>query len=331
MKTNTNNIEEEEDLNRKRKMDDGGYNSQIPKRHQEIQNQNDFLSLKLNCSSPQPLLDHQEQLYIPTSGYHIPDQIQIQPPVSNSMVVSRPLRTRRNPTQTPSKGKSETIPAPFPWATTSRAKVHSLSHLLSNNIFSIKGEVQCKKCDKIYEMEFDLKEKFVEIGNFIVENKSGMHDRAPSVWMNPVLPSCRYCEQENSVKPVIPVKKKEINWLFLLLGQMLGCCTLEQLKYFCKHTKNHRTGAKDRVLYLTYLCLCKQLDPSGPFDRRWWFSLVILGFPFGCFSTCYFQIWSVCFGLFFNLYSSCFWYHIFACMVLYWLVSSFINICTTTI
>ncbi|KAL1809528.1 hypothetical protein ACET3Z_026518 [Daucus carota] len=29
--------------------------------------------------------------------------------------------------------------------------------------------------------------------------------------------------------------------------QMLGCCTVEQLKYFCKHTKNHRTGAKDRV------------------------------------------------------------------------------------
>ncbi|WOH09609.1 hypothetical protein DCAR_0729067 [Daucus carota subsp. sativus] len=49
--------------------------------------------------------------------------------------------------------------------------------------------------------------------------------------------------------------------------QMLGCCTVEQLKYFCKHTKNHRTGAKDRVLYLTYLAICKQLDPKGPFHR----------------------------------------------------------------
>jgi hypothetical protein len=48
---------------------------------------------------------------------------------------------------------------------------------------------------------------------------------------------------------------------------MLGCCTLDQLKYFCKHTKNHRTGAKDRVLFLAYLGLCKQLDPNGPFDR----------------------------------------------------------------
>ncbi|KAK2665283.1 hypothetical protein Ddye_003857 [Dipteronia dyeriana] len=181
--------------------------------------------------------------------------------------VSRPLRARRNPTQTPGQGKSETVPALFPWATTSRATVHPLNYLLARHITSIRGEVQCKKCDRQYEMEFDLKDKFLEVGRFIAENKSRMHDRAPSVWMNPALPSCRFCEQENSAKPVIPEKKKQINWLFLLLGQLLGCCTLEQLKYFCKHTKNHRTGAKDRVLYLTYLGLCKQLDPTGPFDR----------------------------------------------------------------
>ncbi|KAL4352204.1 hypothetical protein GQ457_06G007910 [Hibiscus cannabinus] len=51
----------------------------------------------------------------------------------------------------------------------------------------------------------------------------------------------------------------------VLLGKMLGCCKLSELKYFCKHTKNHKTGAKDRVLYLTYMGLCKQLDPTGPF------------------------------------------------------------------
>ncbi|EEF43292.1 hypothetical protein RCOM_0937400 [Ricinus communis] len=125
----------------------------------------------------------------------------------------------------------------------------------------------CKRCEKQYELGFNLREKFVEVGTFIAENKNSMHDRAPGVWMTPALPTCKYCDQENSVKPVICDKKKGINWLFLLLGQMLGCCTLEQLKYFCKHTKNHRTGAKDRVLYLTYLGLCKQLDPNGPFDR----------------------------------------------------------------
>ncbi|THG02676.1 hypothetical protein TEA_012074 [Camellia sinensis var. sinensis] len=133
---------------------------------------------------------------------------------------SRMVRARRNPTQLPREEKSDTVPAPFPWATSHLATVHSLNYLLSRQIYSITGEVQCK-----------------------------------------------FCEQENNAKPVISEKKKSINWLFLLLGQMIGCCTLEQLKYFCKHTKNHRTGAKDRVLYLTYLGLCKQLDPNGPFDR----------------------------------------------------------------
>lgn len=131
----------------------------------------------------------------------------------------------------------------------------------------ITGAVQCKRCEHQFEIDYDLKKKFREVGSFIAENKDAMHDRAPSVWMNPVLPTCQFCQQENCVKPIIADKKKYINWLFLLLGQMLGCCTLEQLKYFCKHTKNHRTGAKDRVLYLTYLGLCKQLDPNGPFDR----------------------------------------------------------------
>ncbi|KAH7510958.1 hypothetical protein FEM48_ZijujUnG0061700 [Ziziphus jujuba var. spinosa] len=123
---------------------------------------------------------------------------------------SRSTRVRRNPTQAPREGKSETIPAPFPWATTHRATVHTLDYLVEKQILTVNGDVQCKRCERQYEMEFDLREKFHE---------------------------------------------------------MLGCCTLEQLKYFCKHTKNHRTGAKDRVLYLTYLGLCKQLDPTGPFDR----------------------------------------------------------------
>ncbi|XP_073128646.1 uncharacterized protein [Henckelia pumila] len=167
----------------------------------------------------------------------------------------------------PREGKSETVAALYPWATNRRATVHSLSDLLSKQILSISGDVQCKRCERQYSMEYDLRQKFMEIGRFIAENKSLMHDRAPKIWMNPTLPSCRFCEQENSVKPIIAEKKKSINWLFLLLGQLLGCCALEQLKYFCKHTKNHRTGAKDRVLYLTYLGLCKQLDPTGPFDR----------------------------------------------------------------
>ncbi|KAL3843472.1 hypothetical protein ACJIZ3_000875 [Penstemon smallii] len=189
-------------------------------------------------------------------------------PSPTSTVPTRQTRSRRNPSQTPREGKSATVPPPFPWATNLRATVHSLNYLLTNQINTINGDVQCKRCERQYKISFNLQEKFNDIGSYIAQNKAQMHDRAPAVWMIPAFPTCRFCEQENSAKPVIADKKKAINWLFLLLGQMLGCCTLDQLKYFCKHTKNHRTGAKDRVLYLTYLGLCKQLNPNGPFDHN---------------------------------------------------------------
>ncbi|GAV62669.1 hypothetical protein CFOL_v3_06192 [Cephalotus follicularis] len=47
-----------------------------------------------------------------------------------------------------------------------------------------------------------------------------------SVWMNPNLLDCRVCDQSNFVRPIL--------------------------------SKNHRKGAKDRVLYYTYLGLYKQ-------------------------------------------------------------------------
>ncbi|KAI4367658.1 hypothetical protein MLD38_023369 [Melastoma candidum] len=165
-----------------------------------------------------------------------------------------------------SAAQNRTIVPPYPWATDRRATVHSYESLLSRRILVIEGTVQCKKCEKSFEIEYDLKEKFLEIGRYIADNKASMRDRAPAVWMNPVLPRCKLCNQDNSAKPVFPQDKDGINWLFLLLGQMIGCCTLDQLKYFCEHTKNHRTGAKDRIVYYTYLGLCKQLDPTGPFD-----------------------------------------------------------------
>ncbi|XVE49408.1 hypothetical protein DITRI_Ditri01bG0080300 [Diplodiscus trichospermus] len=228
----------------------------------------------------QPLLQIPLQLSASHPIYNVPSPLVYQfhqEPVSSSSssVVSgstvtgpsRPVRVRRNPTQAPREGKSDTVRPPYPWATNRRATVHSVNYLLSKEITKISGDVQCKRCERQYKIDYDLKEKFTEIGTFIAENKSAMHHRAPPVWKNPVLPKCQFCDQENSAEPVIARKKKEINWLFLLLGQMLGCCTLKQLKYFCKHTKNHRTGAKDRVLYLTYLGLCMQLDPAGPFNR----------------------------------------------------------------
>ncbi|CAK8568235.1 unnamed protein product [Lathyrus sativus] len=173
------------------------------------------------------------------------------------------VRARLNPRSE----KSETIPIPFPWATNRRAKLHSLHYLRHNGIVNIIGDVQCKRCDTIFEMSFDVTKKFPKLWTYILENRQFMNDRAPpNVWMNPTLPDCVHCNQENCVKPIIVKKKKNINWLFLLLGQLLGCCNLAQLKYCCKHTNNHRTDTKDIVLYLTYLALCKQLDSTRPFN-----------------------------------------------------------------
>ncbi|XWS66996.1 hypothetical protein CRYUN_Cryun05aG0248700 [Craigia yunnanensis] len=89
--------------------------------------------------------------------------------------------------------------------------VHSLNYLLSHNMTMISGEVQCKKCEKVDKIEYDLEQKFKEIASFISENRFAMHDRAPSAWMNPNLPSCEVCG--SCVKPVLS-KKRSINWLF---------------------------------------------------------------------------------------------------------------------
>ncbi|XP_074338028.1 uncharacterized protein LOC141675216 [Apium graveolens] len=250
-----NDLDDQQEVSRKRKSSNLSVDNnptQIPKDHDidisQDNNNNVVLTLSLGIQQVSPVFEIAQSVPRPGPG---PTKIR-----------------RRNPTQAPRDGtKSQEIPQPYPWATTKRATVHTLSYLDSKQIKVISAEVQCKRCERQYQMELDLHDKFIEIGSFMAKHKASMHDRAPASLMNPVLPTCKFCNQENSVKPVISDKKKTINWLFLLLGQMLGCCTLEQLKYFCKHTKNHRTGAKDRVLYLAYLAICKQLDPNGPFDR----------------------------------------------------------------
>lgn len=166
---------------------------------------------------------------------------------------------RRNSTK---PGKTEHITPPYPWATDRRATVHSLDYLRANGVDTITGKVMCRRCGRKSDVEYDLREKFADVARFVMQNRDDMRQRAPRVWMNPTLPDCKLCGQGNCAKPVSE-KKKSINWVFLLLGQIIGCCKLSELKYFCKQNGNHRTGAKDRVLYSTYLELCRQLDPNG--------------------------------------------------------------------
>ncbi|KAH9320445.1 hypothetical protein KI387_015084, partial [Taxus chinensis] len=166
----------------------------------------------------------------------------------------------------PSRPKEECIVPAYTWATDRRAVVHSLDYLLGHGIHSIRGDLVCKRCDGKEAREVDLQSSLVPLSSSFLSRKDTLHDRAPKVWMVPRLLDCNLCHQSDCVKPVIDEKKRRINWLFLLLTQTLGLCTLDQLKYFCKHTKKHRTGAKDRVLYLTYVGLLKQLNPSGPYE-----------------------------------------------------------------
>ncbi|KAL2250557.1 UNVERIFIED_CONTAM: hypothetical protein Sindi_2178000 [Sesamum indicum] len=206
----------------------------------------------------------------PSSNTQPPSQLVVQnpaaaPPQRDSTIIgrSRPRRVgRRSSTQTLRPGKSENITPPYPWATAQRATIHNLQYLIGKGLKTIRGKVQCRRCERQYDLEYDLQNKFAEVATFIMKNIDEMRQRAPEAWMDPSLPNCNYCEQHNCVKPIL-TKKKSINWLFLLLGQMVGCCKLSDLKYFCKHTRNHRTGAKDRVLYLTYLELCRQLSPEN--------------------------------------------------------------------
>ncbi|XP_057431751.1 uncharacterized protein LOC130724525 [Lotus japonicus] len=178
---------------------------------------------------------------------------------------SKKTRRKKKKKNPPPKTENTTIPPPFPWATTKRAVIHTLDHLRSHRITTITGTVACKRCHEETSIAFNLEEKFNEVAHFIEHNKCVLHDRAPESWSSPVLPPCSRCGTENSLKPVI-TKKRSINWLFLLLGQWIGCCNRLHLKYFLKHATDHRTGAKDRLVYAVYLGLWKQLQPQEPFD-----------------------------------------------------------------
>ncbi|KAL5222453.1 hypothetical protein ABZP36_027166 [Zizania latifolia] len=159
-------------------------------------------------------------------------------------------------------------PAPplFASALERPAQHDTLENMLLKGITSVESVVRCKRCFGEEVIAYDLEAKFHEVRNYVAANRLAMHDRAPEAWMCPRLPDCVACGREGGMSPVIPSDKREINWMFLFLGQMLGCCTLEDLKYFCKHTKQHRTGAKNRVLYNVFVEMCRQLEPQGPFN-----------------------------------------------------------------
>ncbi|XP_062180263.1 uncharacterized protein LOC133884736 [Phragmites australis] len=154
-------------------------------------------------------------------------------------------------------------PAPFPWATERPAQHDTQESLLRRppGRHVRRGRARCKRCGARKAIAYDLESKFREVRDFVSANRHAMHDRALDAWMFPALPHCDACGHKGVVSPEIATEKREINWLFLLLRQMLGCCTLEQLRYFCMNTGRNRSGAKNRVLYYAYIVLCSQREP----------------------------------------------------------------------
>ena len=226
-----------------------------PTHQQPSSHSHDLIPKSLHISSSKDYHDHQEDspyLSLPNCISKVLGRRECIPPPSC------PRKKRR-------LAKSKTVPPPFPWATSKRATLYTLDHLLSElKLKTISGTLQCKFCKFQQDFQFDLVEKFEKVTRFIKERRNEMCDRAPSEWMNPMVPNCESCGKEKAMHPMM-TKKRNINWLFLLLGQMIGCCKLDQLKYFCKHADIHRTGAKNRLVFSTYFGLCKQLQPNTPF------------------------------------------------------------------
>lgn len=222
----------------------------------------DDVSLTLNLAPPVQDSSHEER----------------RPPIAPACLQqatspgsSEQERCRSRRRQTPvdhrnARRKEEVIPPPYVWATDRRAVVHPLDRITQSGVISIQEEVICKRCDRTQKVDINLQASFLQLENYFMSNRDVMHDRAPKSWMVPRLLDCTLCHQTDCVKPVINPRKRDINWLFLMLTGTLGLCTLDQLKYFCKHTHKHRTGAKDRVLYLTYVGLLNQLNPGGHYQ-----------------------------------------------------------------
>ncbi|RHN48383.1 hypothetical protein MtrunA17_Chr7g0263201 [Medicago truncatula] len=197
--------------------------------------------------------------------YHQEQEQDLSPPTNKVLGRRQRILPKHQPVKKRRLTKSMAVPPPFPWATSKRAILHTLDHMLSVvKLNTISGTLECKVCKFQQDIQFDLVENFEKVTRFIEERRNEMCDRAPVEWMNPVIPNCKSCGQEKAMHPLM-TKKRNINWLFLLLGQMIGCCNLDQLKYFCKHADIHRTGAKNRLIYSTYFGLCKQLQPNTPF------------------------------------------------------------------
>ncbi|MED6126499.1 hypothetical protein PIB30_079141, partial [Stylosanthes scabra] len=191
-------------------------------------NNNHWLTLHLSHSPPSPTQQRPRQSQIPyypqpdapspqgQEDRHEEDALQTSQRRKRKPKLQQSIRNKKK-----KEKKVDPIEPPFPWATSTRATVHTMDHLLLHNITSISGTVKCKYCNEQYDIAFDLQKKFDEVERYVKVNKAKMHERATDFWMDPVLPTCELCGKKDALKPLIN-KKRNINWLFLLLAQIIG-------------------------------------------------------------------------------------------------------------
>ncbi|XP_021849478.1 uncharacterized protein [Spinacia oleracea] len=167
----------------------------------------------------------------------------------------------------------------YPHAKPEPAKIHSLNYLLQNHILIVSKDFKCgnSECNQMYKVTYDIQTKFQELVEFIrtEKDKSLNGGVAPEKWLTPTttLPECSNCRRKCDVDSLLGSDDRvsesayhKIDWLFLLLGRLLGVCEWNQLNYFCINNNidrsvNGMVASTSQLLYRVYFDLCRQLQP----------------------------------------------------------------------
>ena len=143
-------------------------------------------------------------------------------------------------------------------------------------------------------MEVEVQPALYSLMTYFMRHRDSMHDRAPRHWTAPQPLACRLCGLAEHARPVVAPKKRHINWLFLLLTETLGTCTLEQprnilrsnpfvsyLSCTCTHPTNKDSKRSRSCGSVVVVVLRRSsISSSAGFDLCWIFFGCAPGFRF---------------------------------------------------
>ncbi|KAK1583437.1 hypothetical protein Q3G72_023773 [Acer saccharum] len=152
----------------------------------------------------------------------------------------------------------------FAWATARNSLVQTLDYLEAHNLETIQGRLICDGCRQITVMETNVRQHVDEIQNYIVQNDIDLQGLAPLPWFQPNPPVCQLCNC-SYLKPVLPPDMAHINWLFLFCENLIGFCSVKQLRFFLRENgKLDNRKSKQRLVYCMFREIARQLRPTGP-------------------------------------------------------------------